>query len=128
MTTRKYRLVGADGQVTWSTTPGLLGGNRQSCIYGRLDCPAARRALDRGGYVHVRVFFADEATAIAAGFRPCAVCMPDEYRRWKAQATGDQPARVTVRTQDGVREAIGQSSEARYNLHQSGARSPDCDI
>ena len=31
-----------------------------------------------------RVFFADEATAIAAGYRPCAVCLPDEYRAWKA--------------------------------------------
>ena len=128
MTEQLYRLLGADGRPTLSTTPGLLGGNRQSRIYGRLDCPAAQRALGRGGYVRVRVFFADEATAIAAGFRPCAVCMADEYRRWKAQATGDQPARVTVRAQDEVCEAIALSSEARYNLHQSGARSPNSDI
>jgi methylphosphotriester-DNA--protein-cysteine methyltransferase len=31
------------------------------------------------------VFFADEATAIAAGYRPCASCMPDEYKAWKAK-------------------------------------------
>lgn len=31
-----------------------------------------------------RVFFADEQTAIAAGYRPCAVCLPDRYRAWKA--------------------------------------------
>jgi methylphosphotriester-DNA--protein-cysteine methyltransferase len=30
------------------------------------------------------VFFADEATAIAAGYRPCFVCMREEYRAWKA--------------------------------------------
>jgi methylphosphotriester-DNA--protein-cysteine methyltransferase len=30
------------------------------------------------------VFFADENTAIAAGYRPCAVCMPEEYATWKA--------------------------------------------
>ena len=119
MTEQLYRLLGADGRPTLSTTPGLLGGNRQSRIYGRLDCPAAQRALGRGGYVRVRVFFADEATAIAAGFRPCAVCMADEYRRWKAQATkatGDQPVKVRAHVEDEVCEAIAQSAEARYNL------------
>jgi len=30
------------------------------------------------------VFFADEQTAVAAGYRPCAVCLPDEYAQWKA--------------------------------------------
>jgi methylphosphotriester-DNA--protein-cysteine methyltransferase len=31
-----------------------------------------------------RVFFIDERTARAAGYRPCAVCMPVEYKNWKA--------------------------------------------
>ncbi|MHB8431221.1 MAG: Ada metal-binding domain-containing protein, partial [Acidimicrobiales bacterium] len=30
-----------------------------------------------------RVFFADTKTAREAGYRPCAVCMPDAYREWK---------------------------------------------
>jgi methylphosphotriester-DNA--protein-cysteine methyltransferase len=30
------------------------------------------------------VFFADEATAIAAGYRPCAACLPEAHARWKA--------------------------------------------
>jgi methylphosphotriester-DNA--protein-cysteine methyltransferase len=30
------------------------------------------------------VFFADEETAIGAGYRPCAVCLPAEYAAWKA--------------------------------------------
>jgi methylphosphotriester-DNA--protein-cysteine methyltransferase len=30
------------------------------------------------------VFFADEATARAAGYRPCFTCMREEYRAWKA--------------------------------------------
>ncbi len=35
----------------------------------------ALRAIANGGYVSYRVFFADEAAAIAAGYRPCArVC------------------------------------------------------
>ena len=32
-----------------------------------------------------RVFFADEETAVAAGYRPCAVCMPERYAEWKRQ-------------------------------------------
>jgi methylphosphotriester-DNA--protein-cysteine methyltransferase len=42
------------------------------------------RWLAKGHIVKHRVFFADETTAIAAGYRPCAVCMPEEYRHWKA--------------------------------------------
>jgi methylphosphotriester-DNA--protein-cysteine methyltransferase len=41
--------------------------------------------MDREGhYVRYRVFFADERTAVAAGYRPCAVCLPDQYGEWKA--------------------------------------------
>jgi methylphosphotriester-DNA--protein-cysteine methyltransferase len=65
------------------TIRGTLGGHRGTKIYGRLDCPSALRAIARGGYVKYRVFFADEAAAIAA-YRPCARCMPERYRAWKA--------------------------------------------
>lgn len=81
--TKPYRLLGADGRTYLSADPGLFGGHRRSRIYGRLDCRAARRAIPAGGYVTHRVFFADEATAIAAGYRPCAVCMRAAYRAWK---------------------------------------------
>jgi hypothetical protein len=78
---RTWALIGADGKPYASEVPGTLGGHRRTKIYGRLDCPSAARALARGGYVENRVFFLDEPTAIAAGFRPCAVCMAAEYRR-----------------------------------------------
>jgi hypothetical protein len=81
---RTWTLTGSDGRAFSSRTPGALGGNRGNRIYGRLDCRAALQAIARGGYVKNRVFFPDESTAIAAGFRPCAVCMPEEYARWKA--------------------------------------------
>jgi methylphosphotriester-DNA--protein-cysteine methyltransferase len=29
------------------------------------------------------VFFADEATAVAAGYRPCSVCCRERYLEWK---------------------------------------------
>jgi methylphosphotriester-DNA--protein-cysteine methyltransferase len=80
---RVYRLMQADGSIAECDVPGLFGGNRRLKIYGRLDCPSAVRALPRG-YARHRVFFADEATAIAAGYRPCGVCMRAEYRRWKS--------------------------------------------
>jgi methylphosphotriester-DNA--protein-cysteine methyltransferase len=41
------------------------------------------RAIARGGYVKNRVFFLSERDARAAGYRPCAVCMPEKYRAWK---------------------------------------------
>ncbi|MGW2512713.1 hypothetical protein ACWC0A_25645 [Streptomyces scopuliridis] len=46
----------------------------ESCT-GRLDCPSALRAIARGHYRRYRVFFADESAAVAAGYRPCAVCL-----------------------------------------------------
>lgn len=81
---RRYTLTGPDGRPYRSDTPGRFGGHRRGRRYGRLDCPAARRAIARGGYVGERRFFADEATAIAAGYRPCASCLPEAYARWKA--------------------------------------------
>jgi methylphosphotriester-DNA--protein-cysteine methyltransferase len=79
-----YKLIGADGKQVLSETPGTLGGHRKNKIYGRLDCAGAARWIAKGHYVKQRVFFADEATAIEAGYRPCANCMPAEYRRWRA--------------------------------------------
>ena len=88
---RIYRLVGADGVELLSPTPGTLGGHRPQKVYGRLDCPSALRAIARGGYVRHRVFFADEETAIAAGYRPCARCLPDRYGRWRAARAAAVP-------------------------------------
>jgi methylphosphotriester-DNA--protein-cysteine methyltransferase len=82
---RTWTLMGSDGRTFSSPTPGAaLGGNRANRIYGRLDCRVALQAIARGGYKKNRVFFPDERTAIVGGFRPCAVCMPEEYARWKA--------------------------------------------
>ncbi len=82
----RYTLIDPNGEPYASSRPGILGGHRVARIYGRLDCPSARRAIDNGGYVRHRVFFADEPTAVAAGYRPCARCLPDRYREWKASA------------------------------------------
>jgi methylphosphotriester-DNA--protein-cysteine methyltransferase len=77
-----YTLLGPDGPYE-SEHPGTLGGHRKTRVYGRLDCRAAQASLARGHYVKHRVFFADEQAAVAAGFRPCGVCLPEQYRRWR---------------------------------------------
>ena len=82
---KKYTMLGADRRPYQSETPGQFGGHRKMKIYGRLDCPAALRAIAAGGYVASRIFFADEPTAVAAGYRPCATCMPAAYQAWKAR-------------------------------------------
>jgi methylphosphotriester-DNA--protein-cysteine methyltransferase len=80
---KTYTLMGADKKLYKSETPGTYGGHKKTKVYGRMDCPAALRAIAKGGYVKERVFFADEQTAIEAGFRPCATCLPEKYRIWK---------------------------------------------
>jgi Metal binding domain of Ada len=79
-----YILLGADGRPYESDLKGQWGGHRGQRIYGRLDCPSALRAIARGGYVQDRVFFPDEATALTAGYRPCATCCTERYQAWKA--------------------------------------------
>ena len=81
---RTWKLLDATGLPYASPTPGTLGGHRRLRIYGRLDCPSALRHIANGHYVKQRVFFADEETARAAGYRPCAVCLPEAYAAWKS--------------------------------------------
>jgi hypothetical protein len=81
---RTWTLIGPDGLPFESDTPGTLGGHRRNGTYGQLDCPGALRWIARGHYVRQRVFFRDEATAIAAGYRPCHTCLRERYHEWKA--------------------------------------------
>ncbi|WP_147532293.1 Ada metal-binding domain-containing protein [Bacillus marasmi] len=85
---KTYTLFGADKKFYQSETPGTYGGHKKTKVYGRMDCPAALRAIAKGGYVKERVFFADEQTAIKAGYGPCAACLPEKYKIWKAKQAG----------------------------------------
>jgi Metal binding domain of Ada len=80
---KKFRLIDGSGKPIESDRPGTLGGHKRLKGYGRLDCPSALRWISLGHYVHHRVFFADETTAISAGYRPCARCLPERYRLWR---------------------------------------------
>lgn len=86
--TKTYKLMDENGNIYVSEQPGILGGYKKRKIYGRLDCPSALRHIAKGEYVKHRVFFADEATAIKAGYRPCGICMKEAYKVWKAEQEG----------------------------------------
>ena len=89
---KRYVLIDGSGRPYESNAKGTLGGHRRTRVYGRLDCPSAQRAIARGGYASQRVFFKDEATAVAAGYRPCARCLPDAYRAWTISTKPKTPA------------------------------------
>ncbi len=90
----RYTLLDRAGRPYRSDRAGELGGHRRARIYGRLDCRSAAAAIARGGYVRHRVFFADRMTAVAAGYRPCAICLPTEHAAWRddRRASGDANA------------------------------------
>ena len=83
---KMYKLLDADGKINLSETPGELGGNGNLKIYGRLDCGTALQSMKRfpGEYQKHRVFFADEKTALAAGYRPCGNCLRKKYNEYMA--------------------------------------------
>lgn len=81
-----YRLMDSAGKEYLSEEPGKFGGNSKAKIYGRLDCSSALSAIRRfpGSYEKYRVFFADEKTALAAGYRPCGNCLREKYKEYQA--------------------------------------------
>lgn len=86
------------GEIVASEARGTLMGNR-GCLHdehrnlGRrrwttkswvtclLSFGGRRRELMRPGY-YTELFFLDEATALAAGHRPCAECRREAFRRF----------------------------------------------
>lgn len=80
---KKFKLLNSNGQEYLSNTPGTFGGNKKLKIYGSLDCPSAKKWIEKGYYISNRVFFENEELAILAGYRPCAICMPNKYKEWK---------------------------------------------
>lgn len=97
MRAKTWTLLGPDRKPYASRQPGTLGGHRGTRIYGRLDCPAALRAIARGGYVADRVFFRNERDARAAGYRPCGVCLPQKYAAYKSKKRKKRSAKASRR-------------------------------
>ena len=126
-----FTLINSDGRPYESEDPGTLGGHRGNRVYGRLDCAGALRWIAKGHYVSQRVFFPDESTAVAAGYRPCANCMPDAYAAWtmrgmdRSFSVYESPAGPLLLSGDD--EALtglwfGDASAARPGWRASDAR------
>lgn len=81
-----YKLIDKNGNEYTSKVPGTYGGNKKLKIYGKLDCYSAMKWLEKGYYIDNRVFFEDEDTAIEAGYRPCGICMKEQYKNWKEKS------------------------------------------
>jgi hypothetical protein len=97
---RAARLVGPAGREIVSTAPGTLGGRRRTKAYGRLDCAVTLRQVAQGHDMRPRGLFADGQTTIAAGYRPCAHCLPERHAAWRA---GNAPVRRWSRQVPGLR-------------------------
>jgi uncharacterized protein YeaO (DUF488 family) len=102
---KTWTLIGSDGKPYRSDVPGTLGGHRRGKLYGLLDCRAALQAIARGSYVKNRVFFLDETTAVRAGYRPCAVCLPEKHAEWKTMTAAKKPHSRVIAIQRAYEEA-----------------------
>ena len=90
-----YKLLTPKGFVK-SSKKGTLGGNCALKIYGKLDCRSALMWIKKGFYISHRVFFRDEKTAKACGFRPCGICMRKEYKKWKEKHEKQKKCRKKI--------------------------------
>ena len=96
--------VTPSGEIVATPERGTLMGNRgvihaddgshqrewqvRRWIACRLEFKGRRRAV-RQPRRWTELFFLDEATALAAGHRPCAECRREDYRRWQAAWPGE---------------------------------------
>jgi hypothetical protein len=123
------------GDIIATEARGLLFGNRgvlhdqsgtlvrnwqvRRWIACRLEFKGRRRPLMRPGRF-TELFFLDEATALAAGHRPCAECRREDFLRlrqaWAEKRSGGEPRVDAI---DGVlhSERIGPSGGKR--LHRA---------
>lgn len=103
--------VNPEGEISFSPERGTLMGNR-GCLHDDnkrivakskrdawvtclLEFKDRRRKLMQAG-VYTELFFLDEATALAAGHRPCAECRRERYKAFLAAwpVTGAKAADV----------------------------------
>lgn len=122
------------GDIIATEARGLLFGNRgvlhddkgrlvrpwqgRRWIACRLEFKGRRRALLRPGRF-TELFFLDEATALAAGHRPCAECRREDFTRFRrawAAAHGVDPPRVDE--MDRVLHAERTTSRRAHRYHE----------
>jgi len=120
------------GDVIAHSARGLVFGNR-GCLHDeqgvlrrrhdgrlwiacRLSFKGRRRELMQLGR-YTELFFLDEATALAAGHRPCAECRRDDYNRfvasWPGALTG--PSRAAAINNQLHAERLTQDGRQRHH-------------
>ena len=67
------------------------------------------------------LFFLDEATAFAAGHRPCALCRREDYDRFSAIWQELHPGRIGADAMDAQLHAERIAPETRAQLHHASA-------
>lgn len=71
---------------------------------------------------YTELFFLDEATALAAGHRPCAECRRADYKRFKAAFTAAQAAQgLAIRSAGDMDGVIHRERRAARRAGQAGA-------
>jgi hypothetical protein len=133
------------GDIIATPHRGLFTGNR-----GIIHDPATRTLLKKrwstpawitcvcefrgwrrqvmGGRSWTELFFLDEATAFAAGHRPCFFCRRDDANRFRAAwAQGNGVAKILARDMDAVlhRERLDRSKKRLHPLSMPLNELPD---
>jgi hypothetical protein len=86
----------------------------------RLEFKGRRRALLQPGH-YTELFFLDEATALAAGHRPCGECRREDFARFKGlwlEAMG-LPPRTRIKALDRVLHAERTRRDAAGATHRA---------
>ena len=120
------------GDVIAHSARGLVFGNR-GCLHDeqgvlrrrhagrlwiacRLSFKGRRRDLMQPGR-YTELFFLDEATALAAGHRPCAECRRDDYNRLVASWPGDLTGRSRAAAINNQLHAERLTEDGRQRHH-----------
>ena len=104
-----YALIRADGD-SGEPREGDAGRAPAQPRLRAAGLPGRAGWIAKGHYVAHRLFFADEATALAAGYRPCAACLPDRYASWKA---GRMEVELRAKGPFDADHMLGSSPRAR---------------
>ena len=125
------------GDLVADPARGLVYGNR-GCLHDPAGCIRRRYAVKRwiacrlqfrGWHRHpllqpgrfTELFFLDEATAFAAGHRPCALCRREDYNRFSAIWQDLHPGQIGADAMDAQLHAERIAPETRAQLHHAVA-------